>query len=148
MQQTLHLYTVHDTYRPLVGFVNDGHKQSPWWPEKRFLKEGMTVNSLWICRFHKSVPLVFHTFIAVAIMVYPVVVMVWAPTAPVNHTETKPRRNAICCEQFIIALTYQSQRGKHHSCLGMEEGYTCVNRCILSHSAFAVYNTKQHWLYY
>ena len=60
----------------LWAFDSDGHKQWPWQSQTCFLKDGMAVNSLWIWRFLKSMPLVFHIFIAVAVMVYIAAVMV------------------------------------------------------------------------
>ena len=84
---------------------HDGHKQWPWWPQpwrpqtmammattmtatnnghdghnhddhKQFSEDGITVNLLWICQFLTSMPLVFHVFIAMVVMVYLVAVMV------------------------------------------------------------------------
>ena len=61
------------------GHNHDGHK--PWWPQTMtatnvFSADGMTMNSPWIWRFLQSMPLVFYVFIAVAIMVYLVAIMV------------------------------------------------------------------------
>jgi len=49
--------------------IGKGVPQWSWRPRTCFLKDGMTVNSPWIWRFLKSAPLIFHVFIAVAVMV-------------------------------------------------------------------------------
>jgi len=51
-----------------------------------FYEDGMTVNSPRIWQFLKRMPLVFHVFIAVAVMVYLVAIMVCGRhgTGPVN----------------------------------------------------------------
>jgi len=53
----------------MMAANHDGHKQWPWRPQTCFLEDGLTANLPWIWRFLKSTPLVFHVFIAVAVMV-------------------------------------------------------------------------------
>jgi len=87
-----------------------GHKQLPWWTQpwwpQTFSEDGVTVNSPWIWRFLRRTPLVFHGFIAVAVLVYVVAVMVLALVTVVYFTQHSQNY----CENYYVVFSYKWTR--------------------------------------